>query len=957
VLVGFAVRVGTFKQVPLAMSVRDNVFILNLRQQVIFPAIRTQVTIQPQIFTELCEFCEKYDSTQVGVIAMKPNSKEGDEPELYEIGTYCRIASHSQSSTKSGDQEVSVVTLAIEGQSRFQVLKYSQTSPYRLASIKLLEMKEGSGPSPEVKALMQNVEQHVMELMKDGPPDRNGANSSGLLKGLFNNRQRVRWPSSPSVFADMIAAGLPQLTPDERQQVLETLDLKPRLELVLDLVQKEVEVQKLSREIGLKRQKRTENDLRKAVLQRQMQELQREMRKLKGGKGDSASIESDEIGDGDEDEEEDDISSIREALKKAALSEDAKKIAARELKRLQNIQPQHPEYTVCRTYLETLSNLPWSASTKDDLHLRTARDILDKDHYGLEKVKRRILEFLAVQKMRGDMKGPILCLHGPPGVGKTSLGRSVAKAMGRKFHRMALGGVRDEAELRGHRRTYIGSMPGSVIQALIQLKVKNPVILLDEVDKLTHNAMYNPSAALLELLDPEQNHTFKDHYINTPFDLSQVLFLCTCNDLASIDRPLLDRMEVIDLSGYTVEEKVHIATTHLLPKQRKLHALEAPDPEDQPEDAAPDEEELDLNHGPSDEEEAEPASEPMPIDEPEPANEPMPMLEEPLLVMNQAAISELVSKWTMEAGVRNLERRVAQICRWAALRFAGGAPETGKAFEEATGGADRIKEAALAECGPDASGKIVVEAHHLPYIVGAEIFEPDLAERLTVGVSMGLSVSSVGGQLLFIEATRNKGTGRLTVTGQLGEVMRESVSTAMSLLRSKLYSSCNMELGPGTVSANEVFQQLSGEKDPFSNDDIHVHFPAGGIPKDGPSAGVATTLALASLLLDRPVRSDTAVTGEITLRGHVLPVGGIRDKVLAAHRAGVRHVLLPYANQRHVKDELPDAQQSGIEIHYVKHIDEALTWAFADNVKTTWPVPVGTGATNQPPAFAMMSKL
>jgi ATP-dependent Lon protease len=731
--------------------------------------------------------------------------------------------------------------------------------------------------------------------------------------------------------------------------VLETFEVKKRLELVLELVRKEVEVQKLSREISNKAQMRTKDELRETVLRRQLQELQRELRKLKG-KGDSSSeIEDGEDGQEEEDDE-DDILSLREALKKCNLSEDAKKIAARELKRLQNIQPQHPEYTVSRTYLETLSNLPWSVSTTDDLDLAKAREILEKDHYGLEKVKLRILEFLAVQKMRGNMKGPILCLHGPPGVGKTSLGRSISKALGRKFHRIALGGVRDEAELRGHRRTYIGSMPGSIIQAMIQMKVNNPVILLDEVDKVTHNPMHNPSGALLELLDPEQNNTFKDHYLNTPFDLSNVLFLCTCNDLNTIDRPLLDRMEVIDLSGYTVEEKVHIATTHLLPKQRKVHALEAPDPEEaQVDDADAEvvgEDEMEESEG---------------KDLQAKTEEPMLVPEKPLLELTSVAIADLVSKWTMESGVRNLERRLAQICRWAALRLTGAQANNGKAFAAAikapeTKESDRLAEAALAACGPDSDGYIVVDGHHLPFIVGAELYEPDLAERLTVGVSMGLSVSSVGGQLLFIEAARSKGSGRLTITGQLGEVMRESVETSMSLLRSKLYGAAEDDF-----AMNEVFQQLfdqtdNGKKDPFGSDNIHVHFPAGGIPKDGPSAGVATTLALASLLLNRPVRSDTAVTGEITLRGHVLPVGGVRDKVLAAHRAGVQHVMLPFGNMRHVKDELPTSTLNSIEIHYVKHIDEALAWAFSDNVKS-WPAPVSTGDADQAPAFAMISKL
>jgi len=651
-------------------------------------------------------------------------------------------------------------------------------------------------------------------------------------------------------------------------------------------------------------------------------------------------------------------------LMKCGLSPAAKNMAARELKRLQSIPPHHPEYTVCRTYLETLSNLPWEVSTKDDLDLTAAQDILEADHYGLEKVKRRILEFLAVQKMRGDMKGPILCLHGPPGVGKTSLGRSIARALGRKFHRVALGGVRDEAELRGHRRTYIGSMPGSIMNALISLKTKNPVILLDEVDKLTRNAQFNPSGALLELLDPEQNSTFKDHYINTPFDLSGALFICTCNDLAPIDRPLLDRMEVIELSGYTVEEKVHIATTHLLPKQRKLHALEKPDPK-MPDTSASVEATEDVAVGSQED-----AVEQLEAgDDTEVATQ-REYPEEPLLALSKVAIVDLISKWTMESGVRNLERRLAQVCRWATLRLAASGSSDVKASVtiaqiEDIDEAERLTEAALVECGPASDGKMVVDARHLPYIIGAEIFEPDLAERLTVGVAMGLSVSSVGGQLLFIEASRNKGSGKLTITGQLGDVMRESVSTSMSLLRSKLYSPALAADGSDKVAA-EVLQQLfvhgekggeKGKKDPFGNDDVHVHFPAGGIPKDGPSAGVATTLALASLLLGRPCRSDTAVTGEITLRGHVLPVGGIRDKVLAAHRAGVRHVLLPFANQRHVKDEIPASTISGIDIHFVKHIDEALAWAFAGDTKD-WQAPVTDGAPAPSPAFqAVVSKL
>eukprot|EP00930_Biecheleria_cincta_P011679 TRINITY_DN1146_c0_g1_i1.p1 TRINITY_DN1146_c0_g1~~TRINITY_DN1146_c0_g1_i1.p1 ORF type:complete len:994 (-),score=203.04 TRINITY_DN1146_c0_g1_i1:316-3243(-) len=963
-------------------AIRNGVFVLSLRQQVIFPAMRTSVAVSSQTFAQLCDFCEKHSQTHIAVLAAKDNKEEGSD-ELYSTGSWCRIASHAQSVTKAGNREVSVVTLSLEGQCRLQVKRFTQTSPFHVADIVLLDQRDPAEDSTEVKALAQSIQQTVQELLQAGTSrqvtDQESSSGGSLLRNLFGGK-RVRWPASSSVLADMIAAGLSQLSMAERQQVLDCVELKPRLQLVLDMVQKVMEVQKLSREISSKIQKRSQDELRETVLKRQLSELQKEMRKLRSKQGESfarGDAEGEDQGEEnenheDDEEEEDEITVLRDSIKKAQLSAEANKIAQRELKRLQNIQPHHPEYSVCRNYLETLANLPWAESSKDDLDLSAASRILEKDHYGLDKVKRRILEFLAVQKMRGDMKGPILCLHGPPGVGKTSLGRSVAKALGRKFHRIALGGVRDEAEIRGHRRTYIGSMPGAIMQALGQLKVNNPVILLDEIDKLTRNAMFNPSGAMLELLDPEQNHTFKDHYVNTPFDLSKVLFLCTCNDLQSIDRPLLDRMEVIDLSGYTVDEKVHIATTHLLPKQRRLHALERDEPDQSAEEAS-----QESKIGAESKESAEPEAEPK-------ATRPEP--EMPLLELTPAALQELITKWTAESGVRSLERRIAQVCRWTALRLAGatGEGEGILASRQQRTEAQRLAESALADCGPSASGLVTVDSRHLPHIVGAEIFEPDLAERLTVGVAMGLGVTATGGQLLFVEASRSKGSGRLTVTGQLGDVMKESVSTSMSLLRSKIYYAASAAFGPSppvvrigpsaeqtpaslvswrpalspailtaapsgasaedTGSAggfNQLFSEIIRSKpaseDPFRGDDVHVHFPAGAIPKDGPSAGVATTLALASLLLNKPVRSDTAVTGEITLRGHVLPVGGIRDKVLAAHRAGIRHVLVPFGNQRHVQEEISDVALGDVDVHFVKHIDEALAWAFgAEGPHKSW---------------------
>lgn len=899
----------------MASATRTDIFILALRQQVIFPAMRATVTVSQDTFTELCDFCEKNQRTHIACITMRPDG------ELYSTGTWCRIASHQQSTAKFQDQETTVIALTMEGQCRLQVEKFTQKTPFHVGDVRLLEEMRDQHHSEEVPKLVEQVQGAMNEFMHLNLSDKHQEENQSprrLLPNIFGNSKKARWPASPSVLADMVAAALQQLSIEEKQQVLDTLELPARLGLVLKLVKQVNEVLRLSKQMSDKVQRRSSEELRETVLKRQLTDLHREMRRLRLGKEEKLSdSESDEGelqgGLATEDDEEDQVASLREALKKAQLSADAQKIAQRELRRLQNIQPHHPEYSVCRTYLETLAGLPWALSSQDDLDLNAARDILEKDHYGLEKVKRRILEFLAVQKMRGDMKGPILCLNGPPGVGKTSLGKSVARALNRKFHRIALGGVRDEAEIRGHRRTYIGSMPGAILQALATLKVNNPVILLDEIDKLTRNAMFNPSGAMLELLDPEQNHTFKDHYINTPFDLSKVLFLCTCNDLNTIDRPLLDRMEVIELAGYTVEEKVHITTTHLLPKQRRLHGLEQ-DPD------APDQK------GP----------------------------EVPLLEVTPEAKRELIAKWTTESGVRSLERRVAQICRWTALRLAGS--EVSPAGESGTP-------------TPDATGRITVDAQHLHEIIGAEMYEPDLAERLTVGVAMGLAVTNTGGQLLFVEASRSKGSGRLTVTGQLGEVMVESVRTAMSLLRSRVYYAAlatngsdssvvrvgrggeapaalrPMRLSSATESRSEqrdsILWQFARKEhktqDPFGGDDIHVHFPAGAIPKDGPSAGVATTLALASLLLDRPVRSDTAVTGEVTLRGHVLPVGGVRDKVLAAHRAGIRHVLVPFGNQRHVQDEIPEAALADVDIRYVKHIEQALSWAFSEQDGSAWP--------------------
>jgi ATP-dependent Lon protease len=543
---------------------------------------------------------------------------------------------------------------------------------------------------------------------------------------------------------------------------------------------------------------------------------------------------------GDKDDDESGIEELERRLKSAKLPEEAEKASNRELKRMKNMQPSQAEYTVARTYLEWVADLPWSVASTDNLDLQNAKRQLDDDHYGLEKIKRRIVEYLAVRKLKNDMKGPILCFVGPPGVGKTSLGRSIADSLGRKFHRISLGGVRDEAEIRGHRRTYIGALPGRIIQGLKKAATNNPVFLLDEIDKLGHDFRGDPSSALLEVLDPEQNNSFSDHYLDVPFDLSRVLFIATANQLDTIPAPLRDRMEIIEVPGYTFEEKSNIARQHLIPKQIKEHGITG-------------------EH----------------------------------IEIPDATVMKLATSYTREAGVRNLEREIASVCRGVAVEVANFTPTS------PTGEKTPFP-------------KVVVSEERLAKILGPEKFYNETAERTAVpGVATGLAWTAAGGDLLFIEATRMGGKGSMILTGQLGDVMKESAQAAMSWIRSKAH-----EIGI-TKSAEDHFLEKS---------DLHLHFPAGAIPKDGPSAGVTITTALVSLLTGKNVRSDTAMTGEITLRGLVLPVGGIKEKVLAAHRGGIKRIIMPARCEKDLVD-IPKNVRDEIEFKFAKNIDEVLDWA------------------------------
>ena len=613
--------------------------------------------------------------------------------------------------------------------------------------------------------------------------------------------------------------------------MLETVDLKTRMAKVTTLIKRQVQVLTISQDVQATVESKLSKKQREVYLRQQLKAIQEEL-------GERADQEEDEVGE------------LEKRLEEAQLPEEVDKAVQRELRRLKRMQPAQPEYSVIRNYLEWIVEMPWHTGTPDRLDIEAARAQLDADHYGLDKVKRRILEYLAVRKLKSDLRGPILCFIGPPGVGKTSLGRSIADALGRKFHRIALGGVRDEAEIRGHRRTYIGAMPGRLIHALKKVGVNNPVLLLDEIDKLGRDVRGDPASALLEVLDPEQNHAFTDHFLNVPFDLSKVLFIATANDGDTIPQALLDRMEVIRLSGYTFQEKLQIASRYLLPKQLKAHGLE-----------------------------------PSQVD------------------ISEELLQYIAVNYTREAGVRHLERELASICRAVAV--------------------DLARTAGTAMAGD----KRVLTVDRVTEILGPAPFEDDVNERVAVpGVTVGLAWTATGsGGLLFIEATRMPGTGQLTLTGMLGDVIKESAQTALSWVRSHA-----TELGLAPRGAAPVSL--------LDKTDIHIHFPAGAIPKDGPSAGVTIVTALVSLLTNERIRPYTAMTGEITLRGLVLPVGGIKEKVLAAHRSGIRRVILPYRNQKNLVD-VPANVRDQIEFVLARRITDVLQAAFEPELAATFAFP------------------
>jgi ATP-dependent Lon protease len=728
----------------------------------------------------------------VGAVMQRDPQENAPGPEgLHPVGTVAVIH-------KTVKQPDGSLRLIVQGLGRFRIVEVIEREPYLRARVQAIE-EPAPADDLELEALVRSVRTLFEKVVSLSP---------GLPDELINV---VGNADEPGPLADVIAASLPTLTNDRKQELLETVNVRERLQKLAAMLAKEAEVLELGSKIQSEVQSEMSKTQREYYLREQLKAIQKEL--------------------GESDDRTQEIASLREKIDAAGMSEEARTEALRELDRLARMPPAAAEYTVARTYIDWLVSMPWSQQTTDDADLARARGILDEDHEGLEKIKERILEYLAVKKIRPDGKDPILCFVGPPGVGKTSLGRSVARALGRKFHRISLGGMRDEAEIRGHRRTYIGALPGQIVQGLRRAGSKNPVLMLDEIDKLGMDFRGDPASALLEVLDPEQNSTFRDHYLDVAFDLTRVLFITTANMMDTVPPPLRDRMEVIHLAGYTEEEKIAIARRHLVPKQAREHGLADADIEFTPE-----------------------------------------------------ALRLLARGYTREAGVRNLERELASIFRKVARRRAEGRTEP-------------------ARITPDA----------VTSFLGAPRFEFEELEERTrePGVATGMAWTPAGGDVLFVEATRMAGTHTLTLTGQLGDVMKESVQAALSWVRSHA-------------------AELGIAPDFWERSDIHVHVPAGAIPKDGPSAGVTMATALVSLLTDRPVRSALAMTGEVSLSGRVLPVGGIKEKVLAAHRAGVRTVILPRRNEKNLMEDVPAVVRDAMTFHLVDSIPEVLRVAFED---------------------------
>ncbi|HEY2472751.1 MAG TPA: endopeptidase La [Terracidiphilus sp.] len=759
--------------------------VLPVRDTVLFPHAVLPLTVGRESSIQLIESLG--DERSIIVTAQLDPRLDAPKPaDLHNVGTLATV----HKVVRMPNQSRFVFT---EGVERVRLVRFVQTEPFMIAEIETLEDVEPD-QSSAVEALVRNVVGQFQQIVSES------ATLSDELRTIAGNIE------DPSRLVDFVASSLPFLTTDDKQTLLETPSVPDRLELLTKHLAKELEVQQLRTKIQSEVQDQVQQSQRDYYLREQMKAIQKEL--------------------GEQDEGQREVEELRKKIEEAGMPEDVKKEAMKELSRLGRMSPMAADYSLTRNYIEWLALLPWSKSSGSKIDITKAREILDEDHYELKKVKDRILDYLSVLELKPDMKGPILCFVGPPGVGKTSLGRSIARALGRKFQRISLGGMHDEAEIRGHRRTYIGALPGQIIQSIRRAETNDPVIMLDEVDKLGRDFRGDPASALLETLDPEQNNTFRDNYLDVPFDLSKVLFICTANMLDTVPPPLQDRMEIIPLQGYSEEEKVHIAARYLIPRQIKENGIT-----------------------------------PEQIEFPE------------------AAVRHIIRHYTREAGVRKLEQVIGTVCRKEARRVVEGKGE-----------------------------KLIVNKDVLKDFLGniQVRVETEIAERVKrPGVAVGLAWTPAGGDILFIEANKMKGKGGFTMTGQIGEVMQESMQAALTWVRSN--------------------SSLLGLPEDFNKDlDIHIHVPAGAIPKDGPSAGVTMATVLASLLTDNPVRPLTAMTGEITLSGNVLPVGGIKEKFLAARRAGVETIILPAENRQDVEEDLTPEMTDGVSIHYASRIEDVL---------------------------------
>jgi ATP-dependent Lon protease len=759
----------------------DAMIILPVRQAVLFPGLMLPLTIGRPSSVAAAQEAVRSERMLGVLLQHNPDIEEPAPEQMHRVGTTAQILRY----VTAGDGTHHVIARGVR---RFRVVEFLPGYPYPVARVEEIGTSEVMTPEIEARMLLlRERAREAIQLLPNVPTEMSGA-----LDTL----------DSASALADFIA-GIVEVRPEEKQEVLETIDIQQRLDKVLILLARRVEVLKLSKEIGDQTQEKLSSQQREHILREQLRQIQQQL--------------------GDENEKSVEIAQLREAIEKAGMPKEAEEQAKKELKRLERMPEAAAEYGMVRSYLEWLIELPWSKLDPERIDIAEARRILDEDHYGLPKVKRRILEYLAVRKLNPGGKSPILCFVGPPGVGKTSLGQSIARATGRKFARLSLGGVHDEAEIRGHRRTYVGAMPGNIVQSIRKAGTRNPIMMLDEVDKLNVGFHGDPSSALLEVLDPEQNATFRDNYLGVAFDLSKVMFIGTANLLDGIPGPVRDRMEVIELPGYTEEEKLEIAKRYLLKRQLEATGLTAEQCE-----------------------------------------------------ISGDALRAIIRDYTREAGVRNLERMIGTVCRHVAMRIAEGSCD-----------------------------RMTIDGAGLAAILGPRKFESEIAMRTSMpGVATGLAWTPVGGDILFVEATRVPGRNKLILTGQLGDVMKESAQAALTVVK---------------ATASE----LGIDASVFERSDIHIHVPAGAIPKDGPSAGVAMFMALVSLLTGRTVRSDTAMTGEISLRGLVLPIGGVKEKVLAAARAGIATVMLPSKNRKDLED-VPEGARNQVRFVWLDRVEDAV---------------------------------